>query len=94
VDQLRDITELNVTKTPAPATDKGTRLNAASPIVEAGRVYLVEGQWNEDVMDEISGFPAKTHDEFVDLLCYAIDYHIRPTFKKEPDYKQLENMLY
>ena len=55
--------------------DKQTRLNAASPTVEALKVVLVEGVWNEAFIDEVCGFPTKAHDEFVDLLCYAVDYH-------------------
>lgn len=46
-------------------------------MVESGHVYLVEGDWNDAFIDEVCGFPAKPHDEFVDLLCYAIDYHHR-----------------
>lgn len=94
VDQLRDITNLNVTQTPPPTESKDTRLNAASPIVECGRVILVDGEWTEDFMDEIAGFPAKTHDEYVDLLCYSIDYHIRPTFRKHASIEQLTSILY
>ncbi len=77
IDQLREFTSLNVTKTPAPEDSKETRLNAASPFVESGRVYLVDDEWNDIFVDEVCGFPAKPHDEFVDLLCYAVDYHRR-----------------
>ncbi len=75
IDQLRESTALNVVATPSPRESKETRLNVASPFVEGGHVYLVKGPWNEMLVDEICGFPAKPHDEFVDLLCYAIDYH-------------------
>lgn len=75
IDQLRETTGLNVTSTTSPKDGKETRLNAASPYVESGRVWLVDGDWNEAFMDEVCGFPAKPHDEYVDLLCYAIDYH-------------------
>ena len=76
IDQLRDVTGLNVTKTPTPKESKETRLNAASPSVECGRVILVDGAWCEAFIDEVCGFPSKPHDEFVDVLCYAIDYHL------------------
>jgi len=31
--------------------------------------------WNEDYLDEVTGFPAKTHDELVDLTSYCVDYY-------------------
>lgn len=81
IDQLRETTGLNVVATPSPKDSKETRLYAASPTIEAGRVVLVGGAWNEDFEDEICGFPAKPHDEYVDVLCYAIGYHISNPFK-------------
>lgn len=81
IDQLKETTGLNVVATPSPKDSKETRLYAASPVVEGGRVYLVEGGWNEQFEDEVCGFPSKPHDEFVDVLCYAIDYHISNPFK-------------
>lgn len=75
IDQLYEYTRLNMVATPSPKESKETRLNAASPHVECGRVYLVDGDWNGMFVDEVCGFPAKPHDEFVDLLCYAIDYY-------------------
>jgi predicted phage terminase large subunit-like protein len=76
VQQLRDSLDLNVTETPTPTDSKATRLNTCSPKVECGRVILVEGDWNEDFVDEVCGFPTKTHDEYVDILYYAIEYFL------------------
>ena len=81
IDQMKETTGLNVTQTPSPRDSKETRLNAASPTVECGRVILVDGAWNEAFKNEVCGFPANPHDEFVDVLCYAIDYHIANPFK-------------
>lgn len=81
IDQLREVSRLNVVATPSPADSKETRLNAASPAVESGRVVLVEGAWNEELIDEVCGFPAKPHDEYVDVLCYALNYHLDNPFK-------------
>lgn len=92
IDQLKEATKLNVTKTPTPRESKETRLNAVSPIVECGRVVLVEGAWNELFIDEVCGFPKKNHDEFVDLLCYAINYHIVGTHK-QIDLTRLAKMI-
>lgn len=72
--QLEDSTSLNVTYTPTPTDAKDVRLHGVSPKVECGRVFLVEGEWNEEFIDEICGFPSKAHDEYVDLLGYAINY--------------------
>lgn len=74
VQQLEDSTSLNVTYTPTPTDAKDVRLHAIAPKVECGRVYLVEGEWNEEFIDEVCGFPTKVHDEYVDLLGYAVNY--------------------
>lgn len=68
--------KLNYVTTPSPKDDKATRLRSISAKVEAGRVILVHGHWNEEFIDEVCGFPNKSHDEYVDLLCYACDYHL------------------
>lgn len=81
IDQMKETTGLNVTQTPTPKDSKETRLNASSPMVECGRVILVDGSWNEEFIDEVCGFPSKPHDEYVDVLCYAIGYHISNPFK-------------
>lgn len=81
IDQIKDVTGLNVTRTPSPNDSKETRLNAASPSVECGRVILVDGAWNEEFIEEVCGFPVKPHDEYVDCLCYAVDYHLTNPFK-------------
>lgn len=74
VQQLRRSTDLNVTETPTPKDGKATRLSTCSPKIECGRVVLVDGDWVEDFMEEVASFPSQTHDEYVDILCYAIDY--------------------
>jgi predicted phage terminase large subunit-like protein len=74
VQQLEESTTLNVTYTPTPTDAKDVRLHAIAPKVECGRVFIVEGEWNEEFVDEICGFPTKSHDEYVDLLGYAVNY--------------------
>ena len=49
--------------------------------------------WNEFFMDEICGFPAKPHDEYVDVLCYAIDYHLSHPFKPV-DKEKIARLVY
>lgn len=68
-------TGINVTRTPTPKDSKEVRLNAVSPTLECGRVYIVDDFFAEEFIEEVCGFPAKPHDEYVDVLCYAIDYY-------------------
>ncbi len=73
IQMLKENTPLNVKATPTPTESKETRLHVASPIIECGKVLLVRGEWNEDFLTEVCGFPAQPHDEFVDILVYAIN---------------------
>ncbi|MCD8394533.1 MAG: terminase family protein [Bacteroidales bacterium] len=77
VQMLHELSTLNVRQTPTPQDDKEVRLRVVSPRIETGRVTLVEGSWNDDFLDEVCGFPTQPHDEFVDILGYAINdlYH-------------------
>lgn len=93
VDQLKESTGLNVTKTPTPTDSKETRLNAVSPFVECGRVILVDGPWVEAFVDEVCGFPVQAHDEYVDLLAYAIGYHL-VHLGREIDLDAIEDIAY
>lgn len=92
IDQLRRDTKLNVVRTRTPRDSKETRLHAATPAIEAGRVKLVEGAWNEAFIEEVCGFPAAAHDEYVDCLCYAVDHLFGPGGRI--DGRRLEGMLY
>ena len=51
-----------------------------APKIECGSVYLVDGDWNEEFVDEVCGFPSKTHDEYVDILGYAVNFFMEDTF--------------
>lgn len=73
VQMLKSLTSLNVKDTPTPTDDKEVRFRVVSPRIECGRVILVEGSWNEEFLDELCGFPSMPHDEFVDILGYAIN---------------------
>ncbi|MGK4223161.1 phage terminase large subunit [Parabacteroides distasonis] len=94
IQAVRKFTKLNVTRTPAPTDSKEVRLHAVSPKIECGRVILVEGDWNEDFVDEVSQFPAKTHDEYVDILVYAINYLLDDNYEfSEDDEEDVLNAL-
>ena len=73
VQMLRTISSLNVRETPSPTDSKETRLRVVSPRIECGRVYLVGGEWNEAFLEEVCTFPTAKHDEFVDILGYAVN---------------------
>ncbi len=51
---------------------KLTRAQGIQPSMASGRVFLVEGSWNEAFIDQCVSFPNDTHDDMMDLLCYAI----------------------
>lgn len=78
VQELKNKTAINIVEIPPPIGDKKERLETASPTVESRRVILVEGEWNDEFVDQVCGFPNRKHDEYVDLLGYAIKYHFPP----------------
>ena len=50
------------------------RASRISPTIEDGsKVFLVEGNWNDGFLQQLSAFPNGKHDEFVDLLSYSVD---------------------
>jgi predicted phage terminase large subunit-like protein len=73
VQMFEKYSTMNVKRTPSPTDDKVVRLKAVSPRIECGRVYLVEGSWIEEFLTEVCSFPNAPHDEFVDILGYAIN---------------------
>lgn len=73
VQMLKETTSLNVKETPNPTDDKEVRFRVVSPRIECGRVFLVDGVWVEDFLNQVCSFPAAAHDEFVDILGYAIN---------------------
>lgn len=58
------------------------RARMVSPYIESGRVFLVEGKWNEHFLSQVAMFPNAKHDEHVDLTCYAIDRELMNKVKK------------
>ncbi|PZF75873.1 terminase [Aestuariivirga litoralis] len=71
-----------------PRHDKEARLHAATPIIEAGRVYLPEtATWRVAYLAELTGFPGTRHDDQVDstsqFLNWAEERHRRPTLLPE-----------
>lgn len=53
--------------------DKVARANSATPIIEAGKVFLPEGaQWLNDFLNNLSSFPNAPHDDDVDSVTQFI----------------------
>lgn len=55
---------------------KGDKLLRAQPwinMIEAGKVYMVQGRWNKELKDEMRLFPDGTHDDQVDAISVAYE---------------------
>lgn len=78
---LIDTTRLNVKLIEGHIVSQGkeARANIFSPKAESGRIILVRGGWNKQFIDQLEGFPVMKHDEYIDLLGYAVnEYFMQP----------------
>jgi len=58
-----------------PDRDKVSRVYAASPMIESGRVWIPTGKpWADDLIQELLQFPNAAHDDQVDAMTMAIHY--------------------
>jgi phage terminase large subunit-like protein len=48
------------------------RVKYAAPKVESSRIYLVRANWNNEFITQLTAFPSYIHDEYCDLLGYAV----------------------
>ena len=55
---------------------KEDRLRAFEGYLQAGKVKLIKGDWNEAFISEVVGFPSAPHDEAVDCLTMALNYYL------------------
>jgi predicted phage terminase large subunit-like protein len=56
-------------------TDKISRANAVTPIIQSGRVYLPKNkEWVFEYVDQMAGFPAGAHDEDIDCTSQLLNY--------------------
>lgn len=62
---------------------KEVRANPLSAAVEAGNVFLVNGTWTTDFVDEAIGFPQGQHDDQIDSASGAFD---KLFIRKTPKY--------
>lgn len=59
------------------SNSKEARFASVSPYFESGNVYLPHPDWyprTNELIEELCGFPAMPHDDYVDSTTYAIDY--------------------
>ena len=57
-----------------PDRDKVSRVYAASPYLEAGKIWIPDTEWAEALYDEAIQFPNAAHDDMVDCMTMAIIY--------------------
>jgi len=57
-----------------PDRDKVSRVYAASPYLEAGKVWIPETEWADALFNESIQFPNAAHDDMVDCMTMAIIY--------------------
>ena len=56
-------------------SDKQTRAQAVTPLIEAGKVFLPESApWVSDFVEEMACFPNGIHDDVVDATTQALNY--------------------
>ena len=61
-----------------PLGGKVARVNAVSPAIESGHVYVPEGEpWVEEFLGQWTSFPAGAHDDMVDSGSQALRYLLR-----------------
>lgn len=72
VKQLKATTMLNIVELPTPKDDKLTRLMAVQPLIESGRIVLIDGPYIKNFMDQLTMFPNAAHDDMVDAMVYGI----------------------
>jgi predicted phage terminase large subunit-like protein len=60
-----------------PDGGKVARVNAISPAIESGNVYLPEGkEWVHDFIEQCNAFPSGKHDDMVDAMSQALNRFI------------------
>lgn len=74
---------------------KMARHNLIQPKAEANRIKLLKGNWNDEYITQVSGFPRAAHDEMVDTTGYAISryYMNENTFIEEWALNKLEKLV-
>lgn len=66
----------NVVVEPVKAVSEfGVRVDAAIPVIEQGRVFLLDGaEWLDVFVEEFGLYPAGTHDDRIDALVQVVNW--------------------
>ena len=74
-----------------PLGGKVARVNAVSPAIESGHVFVPESApWLEAYLDQWSAFPAGAHDDMVDSSTQALAWLLRTSGAPEPPMSEAE----
>ena len=73
VQTIKKETGLNIISLDPPKDSKVTRVQSASPVLESKRVFLIEGNWNTNFIEEAAAFPNGSHDDQVDNLTAMVN---------------------
>ena len=71
ISQLKAETVWNVVEVSPGRDAKVVRAESVIPMMEGGRVFLIEGDYIDDFLEEICSFPLAAHDDTVDAFVYA-----------------------
>lgn len=71
IQQLKASTSLNIVELQVKDS-KLVRLTSIAPTVEAGRVFIYDGSWNKDFIDEITN-DYGINDDMRDVFVYAVE---------------------
>jgi predicted phage terminase large subunit-like protein len=71
--ELRQMGIPAVNFTPSKGQDKIARVNAVSPIFEAGQVWApLDQEFAQEMVEEVAAFPYGDHDDLVDSMTQAL----------------------
>lgn len=59
-----------------PLKSKTVRLQTVCPLMEAGRVFLVDGGWTQPFVKELTSFPFVPHDDRTDAVVWGLTYFL------------------
>lgn len=74
INTIQDMLDLEVQRIKNKLVEQGkrVRLNYSAPRIERGQVWLVKDNWNDEFATQHVAFPNYSHDEYCDLLGYAL----------------------
>jgi len=83
VQSIRNLTTFNIMELDSTKDSKETRANAISPITESKRVVLFkDSSWNNNFIDQVTGFPVASHDDMLDCMMFAIEKQLQKKTNK------------